>query len=199
MGCSHASESVGQDRSHVAETPRALCSDSGVFDVAVAQRMRDELGQRTLSRERVLEVTKALEHGVLQCSGSLEPPNVEMVGALYVSLGNQFLSEKDYSRAKGVFEAADRYYSGFAFPSLMWLEALRGVARSDVRLGDLQAADAVASRQTELARSWVDGQRFVRDILVDALRFEAEVSNAEKQSAKASALMSEAERLESPK
>lgn len=71
------------------------------------------------------------------------------------------------------------------------------MARAEVHLGNLQAADKVASRHTSLARSWVDGQAFVREVLIDALRFEAEVREAERQTDKASQLLREAEQLES--
>ena len=118
-----------------------------------------------------------------------------MVGTLYVLLGNQFLSQKDYPAASESFEAAD--YSRFQFPSLMWLEALRGKARAQFRMGDLRSADRTASRQTDLARSWVERKGFVRDALVDALRFQAQVYDAEGNSKEGNALRAEADRLES--
>ncbi len=187
------------DRSHVASDPTTkLCSDNGAIDVGAAQRLRDELGRRDLSKARRMDIAEALEQAMAQCARAVTPPNVEVVGALYVLLGNQFLSVKDYQRAKQIFATADGFYSSFVIPSLFWLEAIRGAARAQIHLGDLQAAEKTASRQTELARSWVDGQGFVRDALVDALRFEAEVQQAQRQNEKAQRLLSEADELESP-
>lgn len=175
----------------------ALCSTDGTFEIEEAQRIRDELSQRRpLSARRLKQIAKALKDEA-PCTANLAPPNAEMVGTLYVLLGNQYLSQKKYSGASRSFDGADGYYSRFRFPSLMWLEALRGKARAQFRMGDLRSADRTASRQTDLARSWVERKGFVRDALVDALRFQAQVYDAEGNSKEGNALRAEADRLES--
>ena len=79
----------------------------------------------------------------------------------------------------------------------MWLEALRGESRAQFRMGELRSADRAASRQTDLARSWVQKGGFVKDALVDALRFEAQVFDTEGRSKQSNALKAEADRVES--
>lgn len=179
-------------------TPRVtLCSADGTFETGEARRVRDELSQRRpLSARRLKEIAAALNDS-RPCSLNLAPPNAEMVGTLYVLLGNQYLVRKDYSAASRSFEGADSYYSRLGFPSLMWLEALRGVTRAQFRMGKLRSADRAASRQTDLARSWVQRSGFVKDALVDSLRFEAQVSDAEGKSKQSDALEAEADRVES--
>lgn len=193
-GCSAATDS----RVSEAGTPRvALCSADGAFETGEAQRVRDELSQRRpLSARRLKQIVKALNRAA-PCIANLAPPNAEMVGTLYVLLGDQYLARKYYSDASGSFERADSYYSRLGFPSLMWLEALRGEARAKFRMGELRSADRAASRQTDLARSWVQRNGFVKDALVDSLRFEAQVSDAEGKSKQSNALKAEADRVES--
>jgi len=191
-GCSAA---TGPPVSEAGYTPVALCSAHATFQVSNAHRVRDELSQRRpVGAQRLKQIAKALSDAT-PCIAKLAPPNAEMVGTLYVLLGNQFLSQKDYPAASESFEAAD--YSRFQFPSLMWLEALRGEARAQFRLGNLRSADGTTSRQTDLARLWVNRNGFVRDALVDALRFQAQEYDAEGKSNESNALRTEADQVES--
>src|ERR1700753_3730480 len=91
VSISQGSETADQSSAHLSQAPIALCSDSGAFTVAAAPRARDELGQRHLSQQLLQDISQGLGASVQQCGRSLKPPNVEMVGALYLSLGNQFL------------------------------------------------------------------------------------------------------------
>lgn len=196
--CSNETETISQARMQDAkELPTVLCLDNGVFDVRAAQKVRDELGDRNLKGERLLDIASALDSAASECVSAESRPNVEILGAIYVSLGNRLLTDKDFQTASQVFEDADHYYAKYAFPSLMWLEALRGLARAETRLGEFRAAATAASKQTDLARSWVNREGFVRDALVDALRFEAEVSAAQRQTDRAEQLLSEAAQLDS--
>jgi hypothetical protein len=173
-----------------------LCSDSGTFDVNVALGLRNELGQRGMKVDRQLEIRQALDTALMQCGSNLSAPNAELVGTLYVLLGNQFLSAMENLPAKNTFEMANRFYSSRALPSLMWLEALQGTTRAEVRLHDLKSADETAAKQAKLARSWVSGQGFPRAVLADALRFQAEVLSAENRSDEAKEIQREADQLE---
>jgi tetratricopeptide (TPR) repeat protein len=196
---SNAEPAISQQQSHQMgrASSNTLCSRGTMLDMGVAKRLRDELdGHVSLTNERKLQIAETLNMALTQCGRGLDPPDAEFFGGLYVLLGNGFLSNKAYSRAKETFETTDRFYSGSGLQSLGWLEALRGEASADIRLGNLPAADKAAEKQTQLARSWV-AFGFVHDALVDALRFQAKLYELEEKKDKAKALLDEANRLES--
>lgn len=192
--CSAAVDPPGSGEA--ATTPIVLCSASETFEIDQAQKVRDELSRRPPPpTRRLTQIAEALNDAA-SCTMSLPPPNAEMAGTLYVLLGNAYLSREDYPSASRAYEGADQYYSRLKFPSLMWLEALRGEARAQFRMGDLPSADRAASRQSELASSWVEKKGFVRAALVDALRFQAQVYDHEGKSELGSAVRDKADRLE---
>lgn len=191
--CSAAVDPPGSGEA--ATTPVVLCSAREAFEIDQAQKVRDELSRRPPPpTRRLTQIAEALNDAA-SCTMNLSPPSAEMAGTLYVLLGNAYLSREDYPSASRAYEEAGQYYSRLKFPSLMWLEALRGEARAQVRMGDLPSADRAASRQSELASSWVE-KGFVRAALVDALRFQAQVYDREGKSGLGSALRGKADRLE---
>lgn len=197
FGAEGVSAADGRSLLEAGTTAVSFCSTDRTFEMGKARRIRNELGQgQPLSAQRLKQIAKALNDAA-SCISKLAPPDAEMVGTLYVLLGNQYLSQNDYLGASRSFEEADGYYSRLRFPSLMWLEALRGDARAQFRMGNLRSADRSAARQTDLARSWVEKNGFVRDALVDALRFQAQVCDTEGKSKQGNALRTEADRVES--
>lgn len=173
-----------------------LCSGDGTLNLNEAHRLRDYLGSRTTHKEQLLPIDDAISDAIKQCSMSTGV-DAAIVGGLRVVLGNRLIVEKEYSRAKEVFETADHLFTRFGAPSLMWLAALQGEAQAELMLGNIQKADVIASNQADMAREWVDKQHFASGALVDALRFEAKIRTAEDQGESATQLMREANRLES--
>lgn len=171
----------------------ALCAANGTLEMHQAQEARNELGQRPPpAARRLAQIAEALNDAT-SCTMNLAPPGAEKVGTLDVLLGNDYLSKSQYESASREYEQAGDYYSRRQLPSLMWVEALRGDARAQLRAGKLQSADRAASKQTGLARSWVE-KGFVGAALVDSLRFQAQVYDAEGKSKLASTLRAEPDR-----
>jgi hypothetical protein len=173
-----------------------LCSEDGTLSLIQANRLRDYLGSATTRKEQLLPIDDAISDAIKQCPMSTRV-DAAIVGGLRVVLGNRLILEKEYSRAKQVFETADQLFTRFGAPSLMWLAALQGEAQAEFMLGNTQSADAIASSQANMAREWVDKQHFASGALVDALRFQAKIRTAENQGESATLLMHEANSLES--
>lgn len=175
-----------------------LCASSSSLDIVAAKQLRAELTQSSpMDEKHSMEVAEALLEAEKVCVADLDMSDTQFLGTLYVLLGNQLLAGKQYLSAAQTFEAADRLFKRRAEPSLMWLEAVRGIARVGIELQDFETAADAASKQTHLARSWVSKRGFVRDALVTSLRFEAETRAAAGQSETALQLENEANELES--
>jgi hypothetical protein len=173
-----------------------LCSKEGMLNLNQAHRLRDYLGSAATRKEQLLPIDDAMSNAIKQCPMSTRV-DAAIVGGLRVVLGNRLILEKEYSRAKQVFETVDQLFARFSAPSLMWLAALQGEAQAELMLGNTERAEAISSNQTYIAREWVDKQHFASGTLVDALRFEAKIRTAEDQGESAAKLMHEANRLES--
>jgi len=186
------------DRAHNMGPPEIakLCSADGALDVDQFHQLRDYIRYGTILREQLLPIGDALSGATRKCSVSTFV-DAEVIASLYGNLGDRLLKEKEYSRAKQSFAAADELSARFGFPSLTRLGALQGEAQAELMLGNLAGADALASSQTDLARAWVDKQHFTSGALVYALRFEAKICNAENQVDRARQLIEEAERIQS--
>jgi hypothetical protein len=157
-----------------------ICSKDGTLNLDEAHRLRDYLGAATTRKEQLVPIDGAIGDAIKQCRMSTSV-DASVVGGLWVVLGNRLIVEKEYSRAKRVFQTAEQLFTRFGAPSLMWLAALQGEAQAELML----------------AREWVDKEHFASGALVSALRFEAKIRDAEDQPESATRLMHEADRLES--
>jgi hypothetical protein len=173
-----------------------ICSKDGTLNLDEAHRLRDYLGAATTRKEQLVPIDGAIGDAIKQCRMSTSV-DASVVGGLWVVLGNRLIVEKEYSRAKRVFQTAEQLFTRFGAPSLMWLAALQGEAQAELMLENTQRADAIAAIQTTMAREWVDKEHFASGALVSALRFEAKIRDAEDQPESATRLMHEADRLES--
>jgi len=185
-----------QSQTHAATPTIKICSEDGTINLDQAHRLRDYLQFKTASKEQLLAISDALGGALSQCSARTSL-DAETIGNFYVTLGNRLLLEKEYLPAKQTFSSADQLFSQFGSPSLMWLIALQGEAQAELFLGNALRADTIASNQTNMAREWVQTQRLASGALVDALRFEAKICNAENQPERTTRLLNEASRLES--
>jgi hypothetical protein len=174
----------------------ALCLPAGQVDSNGAIRLRDELGLSSTTGSRVVEIKATLAYALEHCSVTSTKLDAEIVGGLYVLLGDRFFVAKNPVEAGAAYSESARLLERFDAPSLMWLAALEGAARAEVVQGRLEAATELAAKQTSLARAWVHEHGFLRSALVDALRFEAQLLEARGQSGAASELAREADDLE---
>jgi hypothetical protein len=173
-----------------------LCSRDGTLNLDEVHRLRDYLGAATTRKEQLVPIDGAIGDEIKQCRVGTSV-DASVIGGLWVVLGNRLTVEKEYSRAKRVFQSAEQLFTRFGAPSLMWLAALQGEAQAEFMLGNPQRADAIAATQTGMAREWVDKEHFASGALVSALRFEAKIRDAEDRPESATRLMHEADSLES--
>lgn len=171
-----------------------LCGYSGRINLETAKRLRDELGQ-PMRKARAVQIRKAIGAAVSRCHRTLTPATVTFLGNLYVRAGERFLRLHDFPDATGSFGDAERLFPDPSQPSLVLLAALQGNARSEFGLGHAHAAEGLISQQVALVRGWVEAHEFDSSLLVYALRVGAQIYDAEGQSAKAKALLDEAERI----
>lgn len=180
------------------EVSLELCSDSATLQMDQAKRLRDELSDtHGLNAAQLSQISQTLDAARTQCGSSWAAPSIAFIGALYVMVGDRWLSEHNYANARSTFETAEHLFSEYSVRGLGWLEALRGLAYADIGEGAPGEAERTASTRTKLIKTWIAEGGYPKQWLVDALRFEAEIDRQTGQSARATGLDTEADNLES--
>jgi hypothetical protein len=161
-----------------------------------ARELRAKLGEGSSPVQDLNAISFEIRNSLAKCGDTFKPIDAELVGGLFVLLGDRLLSLSETERARDAYESASEVFARFGDPSLMWLAATRGEARSDLLLKNVEGALVKAHGQTEMARSWVERGDLAKGALAAALRFEAEILRANQDDAGANDLAEQARKLE---
>jgi hypothetical protein len=176
-----------------------LCSADGSLNTKRVRALRDAINGTGNSSEQLQELATVLKEGTTHCLSPMASGDTSFLAGLYVVLGDRFLADKEFARAREGLSTATAMFERLNLPNFMWLRALELAAQAEIGSHNLERAREVATDETNLARSWVSSSGFDQSALVRALRFQARVCTLQHLSERAAELTLEADRLESGK
>jgi hypothetical protein len=175
---------------------RSLCAGADrEIDMQQFREMRSRVGAASLTDAQTSEIQEVLEESARSCKLTERPTDLDSVAGLFVVFGNNLRAEGKNQQALQVYGQAERLYKKRGAPNVFWIEALQGAANAAHAVGLDESSRNYASSQTRLIRSWVATRRIGAGLLVDSLRFEADLLQTMGQRNEARRLRDEAESL----